>query len=619
MATRRTPKRTTRKTTARRSTSKKAGTKKKPTGPVVPDLGPAPAGQRHWVLDVPFRKAEDAPVDGAALAKAFGARWVPSVGFVLTASSLPDPLRPYTPASYSWLTLDEAILNHDDWLTTPPGPADLTTGAITLRPGQEAAAAAITAARSSLCPEFLDASEVGTGKTYGALAAVKRMGAARCLVIAPATVLESWRLALEQIEPGRTHFVLVNAESLQHLTYQPAATSRTSAIKQAAKAGRGKVAWDVVITDEAHTFKNPAAYSGRTRERVIAGPAGAAPPFLITMSATAGKDPSDLAYLHRGLSNALGVPDCGLDGFAALLADRMGIELVESRFGDGALTWDKDGEHAADDLEATHDVLFDSWPTWAIRRVADWGEPPRHLVPVHLPPAEQSQYLLDWTEFKAAAAKAQRAYAKASQAPKGARGRGKAMSTARAQGLAAQTRYRQKAGLLHAPHVAAAVRDHLGEGHQVAVSCEFHDTARAIVEDLAASGIEAVMYTGENRGTREEERRRFQTGQVRVIVFTPTAGFSLHAGEEAVGGTDAPRDLLVAEPRWAPIAMAQAEGRTHRDGAVSHVYYYFAEGTIEKDVLTRAIEGLGSQAVMMGQDREAIRSLGKAMGVARLW
>lgn len=573
---------------------------------------PAPTGGcRHFVLDVPWGRG-DGEVDARTLARAYGARTVPGVGMVLTARTLPEALEPYRVAEGSWGWLDEALLNRDPWVDEPTrlAPASFTRmGSVVLREGQVATARAALAAWGAGCPEFLDASEVGTGKTFAALGAVRGLGARRCLVIAPASVLESWRTALGQAGDGGCRFVLVNPESLHHLCWHLPATSRSTASLQAARGGVGKVSWDVVITDEGHVFKNPGSQVARIRERVIAGPAGSVAARSLVLSATAGRDPSDLAYLHRGLAWRLGATDPGLSGLGDLLGT-VGIQVGVSRF-DGSPSWDGGRPEAAGELEAVRDLLFGGQPAWGVRRVADWGAPPRHLVAVDLDAGQRAAYEKEWGVFR-------REMAAAGRDLRAARS-GRAKAVARARGLAAQTRYRQKAGLLHADAVAAHALTEVAAGAQVAVSCEFLDTARRVRDLVEAGGVPVAWFTGENHEERESERLAFQRGVKPVVVFTPTAGFSLHAGEAAVGGNSVRRVLLVAEPRWSPLAMVQVEGRTHRDGHECPVFYFYASGTVERKVLVRAVEGMGSAAVMMGQERDAIAAIGRALGVGRLW
>src|SRR5699024_2491041 len=193
---------------------------------------------------------------------------------------------------------------------------------------------------------------------------------------------------------------------------------------------------------------------------------------------------------------------------------------------------------------------------------------------------------------------------------------GKALSEASAQGRAAQVRYRQKAGQIKARGTALFTKELLAKGRQVAISCEYIGTVEAVREALAASGIEAAEFTGQNRNERESHRVAFQRGEVSDIIFTPAEGFDLHANDSGVqGASRVPRAIVVAEPRWSPKKALQVEGRCHRDHQLAPVYYSYAEETVDEKVISASLAGMRDTKVLMGDSVAHFASLSQALGV----
>lgn len=360
----------------------------------------------------------------------------------------------------------------------------------------------------------------------------------------------------------------------------------------------------------AHNCSNPESQRTRAIDKIVAGPAHR-PAFKINMSATAGKDPSKVSYLHRGLF--------WLDGLKPLphiTSDRF-IEWCETHrlsvsndsFGN-ALKWDpeKNGSNADSELDRLHSLIFKSDPVWAFRRMPDWPEQRRIPAPVELTWEETEAYNADWKEF-------QQALAAIDRKMKSPTTSGKAKSALRAKGLAEQTRYRQKAGQVRAGGTADFAAEMVKKGHQVAISAEYLGTVNRLREELDRLKVPTALFTGENRDTREDERIAYQRGEKKVIIYTPTEGFNLHAGETMVGGNNVPRVTIVAEPRWSPGKALQAEGRGHRNGTDAPVYYTFASGTVEENVIHRCIDGMRNIGKINGDDTKPFEGLKEALGV----
>jgi len=97
---------------------------------------------------------------------------------------------------------------------------------------------------------------------------------------------------------------------------------------------------------------------------------------------------------------------------------------------------------------------------------------------------------------------------------------------------------------------------------------------------------------------KERQRLEFQQGRAPVCVYTVEEGISLHEGEYNA----AKRANLIHDLRWSAIQMKQIEGRTHRDGKFSQVYWMAGEGTIEEHVAEIVAHRIRSMSRMQGDE-----------------
>lgn len=554
-----------------------------------PPRSSTPAGQVFELL-VP-------PAD-AATARRLGARSRNGCFTFTGDGPLPAPLRRFAPDRFTpaWaeLRLQGACA------VMPPG-------SVTLRPHQEAARDAILQARRSGLPGFLLADEVGLGKTFSVLAALDVWAARRSatplkvLIVAPLSVLAHWRRSILDFGAGDTVWCVTNYEQARALLHRPE-SSRTAARRRTqnkrwAAEGRSTISWDVVVLDESHRLKNPLAQRSRAvRQLIETNRLGrrTTPAFTVWLSATAGQNPLELAYLAPLLSARRGTRAIRAAEFADWCLS-VGVGVRRGRF--GAFEYDP----SPGDAEQFRALLFDPFTTksgltatGALRRrpvdLAGWPPLVRQLAPIELDAATRERYELLWQEFRKVAGLT-------------ATG-GRDTRTALVEAL----RFRQKSSLLRVPGTAQMVRDLLEDGLRPVVSVQFRESSTAL--RTALDGIAVGVLDGACPATeREQLRQAFQRGELEVLIFSITEGISLHAGELASGADHRPRVLLLHDLRWSALEMSQIEGRAHRDGQNAVAHYLYAAGTVEERMVTAVVGKLSTMARMLGDDTTALDAL----------
>ncbi|WP_437999576.1 DEAD/DEAH box helicase [Sorangium sp. So ce185] len=527
------------------------------------------------MLDVPFAMR--------AVASASGARWDAAHGvFVARAETLPPALAPFRAAPYSWERRIERELN-DDPAPAPAAPA----GAIVLRPHQLDGVRAIAAAKGERRAGFLLADDVGLGKTITAWAAVLRMpDVATVLIVCPLAVVAHWRRTVEAMGDAGKEIVIINYDRLGKLfEVTPEARRRIRSKKGLARAGSA-AEFDVVIWDESHRCKNPAAARSKLAVKLNAR-AG----FALWLSATAGQNPLELSYLAPLLASATGSRSADLKDFEQW-CEGQGLGVTRGAFG----RWDWRGDPA--DCEKVRALLFDGRPAVGMRRrpedVAGWPEINRILTPIELDASARELYARAWTAFRR----------EMELVPKGANPR---------SALAATLRLRQKSSLIRVAGTVELVRELLDNGHQVAVSVAFLETLEAVQAALARERVPCALIHGAMpAGEKEAERLRFQRGEPRVALFTVEEGISLHQGEH----NEVPRSEVIHDLRWSAIQMAQIEGRCHRDGRFAQVYWAYADGTVEEKIAAIVCRRIQSMKAMVGDDVETMHEIERLLAGA---
>jgi hypothetical protein len=511
------------------------------------------------VLDVPFAMR--------AAAMAGGARWEAEHGaFVHRGGALPDALAPFVPAPYSWELKVEREINGDP----PPAPCP-PRASIAPRPHQLDAVRAISAAAAAGRSGFLLADDVGLGKTITAWEAVRSLPWAQSiLIVCPLAVVAHWRRTVQAMGDGGLSITLLNYERVGKLfEVSPEARAKIRSKKGLARAGSAAT-FDVVIWDESHRCKNPAAARSK-----LAAKLNARARLVLWLSATAGQNPLELSYLAPLLANVTGSRAADLKDFEQWCIQQ-GLGVTRGAYG----KWSWRGDPA--DCERVRALLFfEGAPPAGIRRrpedIAGWPEVNRILAPIDLDPEARALYERAWTEFRR-----ELALAPSGRDPRSA--------------LAANLRLRQKGSLLRAPGTVELIRELLDNGHQVAVSVAFLETLEAMRAALEEGSVPCALIHGAlPAAAREEERLRFQRGEAKVVLFTVEEGISLHQGEH----NQAPRSEIIHDLRWSAIQMVQIEGRCHRDGRFAQVYWAYADGTLEEQialVVVRRIQSMKGSA-----------------------
>ncbi|MCO4746618.1 MAG: DEAD/DEAH box helicase [Proteobacteria bacterium] len=523
------------------------------------------------VLDVPFA--------ARSIATSHGARWDKTHGVFVFRGDLPAGLEPFRAAPYSW---EQRVQRRLDKAGKPKPSAPRSPH--TPRPHQVEAMDRIARAVAAKRAGFLLADDVGLGKTLATWEAVLAMpNVTRVLIVSPLSVVPHWRRTVAAQGDGGSEVVVINYERIGKLfEISEAKRKKVRTKKGLARAATAPV-FDVVIWDESHKCKNPTAARSKFAVKINAK-AG----FVLWLSATAGQNPLELSYLAPLLSDLTGARASDLKDFEAWCAS-LGLGVSRGKFG----RWDWRGDPA--DCEKVRELLFDGPTPAGLRRrpedIAGWPEINRILTPMELDASARESYAQAWTEFRA-----ELELEPSGRDPKNA--------------LAAALRLRQKSSLIRVESTVELVLELLDSGHHVAISVAFVETLDAIRDQLARHKVMAsAVYGGLGPREREEERMRFQTGEVPVVVFTIEEGISLHQGEH----DDVPRSEVIHDLRWSAIQMAQVEGRCHRDGKYAPVYWTYADDTIEERIATIVAGRLESMKAMVGDDVETVKQIARLL------
>lgn len=413
----------------------------------------------------------------------------------------------------------------------------------------------------------------------------------RILILAPLGVLSAWRSTIERMGDGKNRVLLLNYDKLKKI-YELAEGAKAKTLKGVARKGK-PLEFDVVVLDEAHRLKNPT--SARTKLATgLYKEAG----FLLWMSATAGQNLLELAYLAPLLAHRTGDRVTEISKDFEAWCKKQGFSLQRGTYGKWSLA------ESPETNKQVHNLLFKPQRgiLGALRRrpqdIEGWPEIQRIAFPVELDHQGRELYNLAWEEFLQAIESGKTTPA------------GQKNLLASPQGMAGLIRLRQKASTLKVPETCELAIELLENGKQVAISCQYLDPAEKILEFMAKEKIPATRFTGlENPTQKEENRLLYQTEKARVIVFTVEEGISLHAGEK--GNT--PRVQIDHDPRWSAISAHQIDGRSHRNGTFAPIYWMFLRNTIEERIITRLLDRMASMQEIHGDEKDSLEILKNAL------
>lgn len=572
---------------------------------------------RSDILSTMSKHFLEVPWDLRSMPAMFGAKWSAKDKFhVYEGADLPEPLLPFATQPFTWARWLEDEANGRVGIVPP--------GDVVFKPRdyQVAAAKKIVTAFKQGYRGFLEADATGVGKTlscvFGALGIGKMKGSSagkplKVLILCPKGVIPHWQnTLLASPLPSMARIVVSNYEQMPKMLSVPASAKtakRTRTRNQRiARDGVSLVDWDVVIADEAQKlkgiytsqrakeFSNIAQYASTRQDA----------PFIIYASATPGETPIHFGYMAPVVGSVLGMKNgLTLKGWGKWL-ESQGFNVKEGKAGSwswGEVHYKSSDEKKDENARANkQDILklrklFFNPKFPSIRRhpsdIAGWPETNLIPFPVSLGFKQLQLYEEAWTAFRQVLRLGIRG-----RDPKG--------------GLAAQLRFRQKSSMLRVDATVEQALEALETGHQVAISLEFLETLDTIREELEKKRVKVAEYSGRNDTEREIERLRFQRGEAKVILFTPTEGFSLHAKETLPTGeqaSPAPRVLLLHDIRYTAIANTQIVGRCHRDGQFVNNYLMFAKNTVEEKIINVMINRMRNMKSLAGDSEERVGSI----------
>lgn len=443
---------------------------------------------------------------------------------------------------------------------------------------------------------FLLADEVGLGKTISSCLVLKQKQFKKILVVTTLSATPHWRNTLVGFPFKDKEIVVINYDRLQKLFSLKKADQKLKRKTRKAKnkriASKGECEdFDIIIWDESHKMKNQTSMRSKLGKKLMME-AG----FNLYLSATAGQNPLELSYMSELLAQLTGQSVKNLDDYEKwCLSMKIGV----SRGDFGKWLWDGSDES----IKKIQDILFNGKIKGAIRRtpanIKGYPEISRQLFPLSLDADEQKKYEMFWEEFK-------------NDSLKLSANKNKKPQKGELNQLVVQLRLRQKCSLLKVPHTYSQAIELLENGHQVAISVGFKDCIKELVELFKKAGYSCSIITGDEKPKEKEANRvAFQKGENKIAIFTVEEAISLHQGEM----NNVPRSMIIHDLRWSAISMSQIEGRTHRDGKFSQIYWCYFEKTIEEEIANIVLQRVIGMKGMVGDDTAVLKDILSALSL----
>ena len=540
----------------------------------------------------------DLPWEARGLAQVIKAKNVPGIGYV--SDGLSEIGKPFMVKDYTWASLCARKATSNP--ITPHYDGDNEETYI-LRKDQEEDKNTVIDMFNKKAPEFLIANGTGTGKTVTTWKTIQELKPESVLIVCPAAVQAVWRQHIKDMGDKGIEIVVINYESLKKLIQPPeqAINSKKTSTqnKNIALYGKPYMNFDMIIFDEAHKLKNPTSQQSR-----IAHTLSKNARFVLRLTATPGKDPSQLHHLWKGLSWKTGdnikvTDEKNFNQYITWCKKHNIGGIIPAPFGNG-ITW----EGVDKDLKNMEKIIYhsDDGKLLGIRRVPeDWDTVVRQPVTVELT-VEEKQYYDKVVEDT-----------KKSILDGVSHGR-KDLT----KGIAAMVSLRQKTGILKSKTIVDYTKYCINDlNEQVVISTIFHNTTDTISEMLDRNNIEHVIVTGKNSAEEKEEyRKMFQQGKVKVIITSITTGISLHANEDSTHATSNNRRMIIADTHWSPIEHTQLEGRINRNGENGIITIPYIPETIDDKVTSRLLSGLRNQSIIQNTgDDEDLKILAEELGI----
>lgn len=531
----------------------------------------------YYVIDMPFMLRNSLALFGGTYNKEYKVS-------VINRERLPEELLPYASKPYSYEAWVEKELNGNyrkEILEQMPK-KDLMTPREYQVSGYEAIKNAIKIGSNG----FLLADEVGLGKTITSILSFREKKFETVLIVTTLAAVAHWRKTLLNFHLPNKEIIVINYDRLQklfELSDSAKGTAKTKKAKNKKIASKGVAQeFDFIIFDESHKLKNNTSMRSKLALKLVEKNE-----FTLWLSATAGQNPLELSYLAPLLAKITRQSAKTMAEFEVWCKS---MDLGVSRGDYGKWLWNGTKES----IEKVKNLLFGHKPIVALRRtpvdIAGYPEIARELMPVELNVDDLKNYALAWDDFKRMMN---------DQSIKGVKEK-------KQNGLVAQLRLRQKTSFLKIPYTLEHIYDLLENNHQVAVSINFKDTIFEMKKQLEEKKIGVSIIYGELSATEKEEQRlKFQKGENKVVLFTVEEAISLHQGEY----NNAVRSMLIHDLRWSAIQMSQIEGRTHRDGKFSQIYWLFFNDTIEEEIAKIVLRRVINMKNMVGDDTKTLEEI----------
>lgn len=403
----------------------------------------------------------------------------------------------------------------------------------------------------------LDASDTGTGKTYTAVAACKKLGL-RPFIICPKSVMANWRRVCEEFELD--YITVVNYETIRlGKTYVSGSYGREdSSYVKMVDISKDKSIWGekirfeftldsdaIFIFDEAHKCCDIDSLN----TNVLLSSTLTNLPIML-LSATIADVPEKFKIFTYVLKFIR-------DASERQLTFRQYMKVIDNWI-----------FRSLRPMTAIHHMLY---PDRAARIRIDvlgdlFPETQIDAIPYSMGKSKQDQieqqYEVIGRELRLLKSKDKKV---------------------RANALVKILRAHQRIELLKVPTFVELAKDFMTDGHSIVIFVNFTKTLELLADML---GTKCLVYGEQTAEERDKHVQDFQNNKQRVIICNIRAGGVGLSFHDLHGGH--PRVSLIS-PTWSAVDLTQALGRIHRAGGKSKSLQriIFTAGTVEERISTK--------------------------------